>query len=77
MENDGNDRYYTKERKEQDRNQEQQHGRDYKNNYERQNNFKRELQNTQYRPQFQPRYTNNGTRYFYNNQKVKTHTHGL
>ena len=68
MENDGNDRYYTKERKEQDRNREQQHCPDYENNYERQNNCKRESQNMQYRPQFQPRYANNGTRYFYNNQ---------
>ena len=69
IENDGNDRYYTKERKEQDRNREQQHSQDYENNYERQNNFRRELQNRQYRPQFQPRYANNDTRYFYNNQK--------
>ena len=69
MKNGGDDRYYTKERKEQDRNREQQHCRDYGNNYERQNNLKRELQNTQYRPQFQPRYVNNGTRYFYKNQK--------
>ena len=46
MENDGNDRYYTKERKEQDRNREQQHSQDYENNYERQNNFSRELQHT-------------------------------
>ena len=69
MENDRNDRYCTRMRKEQDTNREQQHCQDYENNYERQNNFKRELQNTQYRPQFQPRYANNGTRYFYNNQK--------
>ena len=69
MENDGNDRYYTKERKEKDRNREQQHSQDYEHDYERQNNFKRELQSTQYRPQFQPRYANNGTRYSYNNQK--------
>ena len=69
IEHDGNDRYYTKERKEEDRNREQKHSQGYENNYERQNNFKRELQNTQYRPQFHPRYANNGTRYFYNNQK--------
>ena len=53
IEDDGNDRYYTKERKEQDKNQEQQHSQDYGNNYRRQNNFRRELQNTQYRPQFE------------------------
>ena len=52
-ENDGNNKYYTKERKEHDRNQEQQHSRDYENNYGRQNYFKYELQNTHYRPQLQ------------------------
>ena len=69
IENNGNDRFYTKERKEQDKNQEQQHSQDYENNYGRQNNLRGELQNTQYRPQFQSRYANKGTRYFYNNQK--------
>ena len=39
------------------------------NSYERQNNSKYELYNLQNRPQFQRRYANNGTRYFYNNQR--------
>ena len=37
----------------------------------RQNNFKYELQSTQNKPQFQPRYANKITRYLYNNQRIQ------
>ena len=51
----------------------------YRNNFEapgergqkqqRQNNWRRESQITQAVPQFQPKYVNENTRYFYNNQR--------
>ena len=65
-ESNRNDRLYTKE---QGRNHEQQNDQSHENNYKRQNNSKYELYNIQNRPQFQPRYANNETRYFYNNQR--------
>ena len=65
-ESNRNDRLYTRE---QGRNHEQQNGQSHENNCERQNNSKYELYNIQNRPQFQPRYANNETRYFYNNQR--------
>ena len=65
-ENNRNDRLYIRE---QERNQEQQNNQSHENNYERQNNSKYELYNIQSRQQFQPRYANNGTKYFYNNQR--------
>ena len=71
LENDRNDRYYRKEIRRQDRNHEQQQSRNYKYSYERENNFRCKLQNTQNKPQFQPRYPNESTRYFYNNQRIQ------
>ena len=67
-ESNRNERLYTRE---QERYQEQQNDQSREDSYERQNNSKYELYNIQNRPQFQPRYANNGTRYFYNNQRRK------
>ena len=47
LENDGNDRYYRREIREQYRNEERQQSRTYEYNYGRQDNFKYELQNKQ------------------------------
>ena len=65
-ESNRNDRLYTRE---QERNQEQLNDQSRENSYETQDNSKYELYNIKNRPQFQPRYANNGTRYFYNNQR--------